>query len=163
MHEIDTMEANVYSSDKTLTVTLLEQYELTEDDCNQKISDYHCSEISRTLCGGWRGLPSHLGVPQIYVHDINRNSTEESERRSNFFFGWKELKGSAATYKALIAALLDIDCREDAEGVCRFLKKTKIQPLVQHVQSMYNDSRPPEGIYLIDIHSVLCACACVHV
>ena len=94
-------------------------------------------------------LPSHLGVPQIYVHDINRNSTEESERRSNFFFGWKELKGSAATYKALITALLDIDCREDAEGVCRFLKKTKIQPLPQHVQSMYNDSRPPEGIYLI--------------
>ena len=47
---------------------------------------------------------------------------DEDEKRATFFAKWKEAKGSDATYKALISALLEIGCAEDAECVCKLLK-----------------------------------------
>ena len=32
------------------------------------------------------------------------------------------MKGLKATYKSFIHALLEVECREEAEGVCKLLK-----------------------------------------
>ena len=115
-----------------LTVTmgdLMMLYKLKESDCSKPISRYHLDEISLTLCGGWRSLPTHLGMPEIVIKDLERDFKVENERRNGFFFKWKGMQGSAATYKKLIIALLDIKCREDAEGVCKLLALQKIPPI----------------------------------
>ena len=108
---------------------LVEQYKLAADDFKSQISDSHCDEIS---CSNWRSLPSHLGLEEILVNDLERDYNHESERRSSFFKKWKERQGSAATYKRLITALLDKDLRDNAESVCKLLQKsTNVQPNIK--------------------------------
>ena len=51
--------------------------------------------------------------------DIDRNSKDESDKRYDFFIVWKEKKGAEATYKALVNALLLVDCKNDAEYLCQ--------------------------------------------
>ena len=100
---------------------LLWQFKLTEEDSKEQISDPHLEEISRTSSKEWRSLPSHLELPDTTVGDIERDSQKEDERRNNFFFTWKHKKGTRATYRKLVHALLKIDCRGDAEKVCELL------------------------------------------
>ena len=100
---------------------LLRKYELTEEDSKLPISDPHLEEISRTSSKDWRSLPSHLELSDTTVGDIERDSQKEDERRNNFFFTWKHKKGTRATYRKLVHALLKIDCRRDAEKVCELL------------------------------------------
>ena len=59
----------------------------------------------------------------IVVRDIDREGKPEEEKRVTFFKRWKRQKGSQATYKVLISALLQTKRREDAECVCELLKK----------------------------------------
>ena len=47
---------------------------------------------------------------------------DEGEKRREFFLGWKEKKGSGATYGCLIRALLKIKSRQDAESICKLLQ-----------------------------------------
>ena len=100
---------------------LLGQFELTEEECQRQISDPHLEEISRTSSRKWRSLPSHLELPDTTVGDIERDSQNEDERRNSFFFTWKHKKGTRATYRKLVRALLKIDCGGDAEKVYKLL------------------------------------------
>ena len=100
----------------------MEHYGLSEEDCNQQISDLSLEDIAHSSCRKWRDLPSRLVLPGILVEDIDRSGTGEGEKRLNFFREWKQMRGFDATYKRLIEALLDIHCREDAEVVCRLLR-----------------------------------------
>ena len=83
----------------------------------------HLQEISSTLCEDWRSLPAHLEVEGIVVKDIDRKPIEECEKRHCFLSKWQGEKGSDATYKKLIASLLAIKCRGDAEKVCKLVQK----------------------------------------
>ena len=105
---------------------LVERYGLSEEMYHYKISDEHLGDISLSYCSRWRDLPSRLGMKKIVVDDLDKNHTlvDEDMKRSSFFSKWKEAKGSRATYKALISALLQIKCVEDAEGVCELLKNS---------------------------------------
>ena len=122
---------------------LLRQFELTEEDSERQISDPHLEEISRTSSRKWRSLPSHLELPDNTVDDIERDLQKEEERRNNFFFTWKHKKGTRATYRKLVHALLKIDCRGDAEKVCKLFLKS--------VSARQKTSSPPKplqpGIY----------------
>ena len=102
---------------------LMERYSLSDDACSKQITDTHLEELSRTHCRHWRRLPSHLEMDSIVEHDVDSSSTDEGKRRHNFFMKWKERKGSDATYKALITALLKVDCRADAEYICKLLNQ----------------------------------------
>ena len=102
--------------------SMLKRYSLTEESCDVQISDKHLGDISRSNCRKWRELPSRLEMDAIVVGDIGRKPVDEDEKRATFFAKWKEAKGSDATYKALISALLEIGCTEDAECVCKLLK-----------------------------------------
>ena len=101
---------------------LLSSFGLSREDCGRTVSDAHAECISRKCCKHWKKLPSHLGLDTIVVDDISSGQGDEETKRHNFFLKWKETKGSGATYRALINALLVIDCREDAEKVCDILK-----------------------------------------
>lgn len=99
---------------------LYNTYGLTDEDCDKKVSDRHLEKISRSLCKEWKRLYPYLGMTRIEVDDIVCKQDEESVKRHAFFLKWKE-KGSKATYKALLGALLEINSREDSEGICKLL------------------------------------------
>ena len=106
----------------SLEHSLIARYHLTEEDVNKQITDQHIEIISRTSCSQWKSLPAHLGLLPITARDIDRGPGDEREKRNTFLTTWKAMKGSEATYKKLINALLTIECREDAESVCELLK-----------------------------------------
>ena len=101
---------------------LMKYYGLSESVCTSEIQEVHLQEISCTLCERWRDLPTCFKMPKITSKDIDRDFKGEKERRKAFFSQWIEKDGSSATYKRLIAALLEVNCRDDAEGVCKLLK-----------------------------------------
>lgn len=101
----------------------MHQFQLTVEDCDKQVSDSHLEEISRSCCVKWRSLPSHLELPKVVSADIDREHIGEEEKRNSFFSTWKLMKGSYATYRKLIYALLKIECRDDAGKVCKLLKK----------------------------------------
>ena len=110
---------------------ILNDYQLAEKDCNVPVSDLHLKEISQSYYWNrtnWKSLPAHLKMIEIEVDD------SEQEKRHAFLREWKAVKGSDATYKNLINALLAIECRQDAEGVCKLLQKPQSAP-VDHVTS----------------------------
>ena len=116
--------ASYAMADSTATVrSLMECYQLKERDCNQQISNVHLDEISLNFSQKWRFLPNRLKMKDIIAHDIDRIPGDEEEKRRTFFLKWKQVKGSGATYKVLIRALLDIKCRQDAESVCKLLQQ----------------------------------------
>ena len=98
---------------------LKKHYSLSEDICNKQVSDEHIAQISGFLSGQWRKLPNFLGLEKTVLsgHGLK---TEEEERIS-FLSKWKKRKRSEATYEVFIKALLDINCRGDAESVCDLL------------------------------------------
>ena len=102
--------------------SLLAHYNLPVDVCYEQVSDVHLEEISGSHCKDWRRLPPHLELESIMASDIDRKQVGEGERRREFFFGWKERRGSGATYGSLIRALLQIRCRQDAESICKLLQ-----------------------------------------
>ena len=108
---------------------LLNDYQLTENDCNGAVSDIHLEEISRYYCTGWKSsLPPNLEMREIHVKDIVVGHGDEQEKRHAFLKKWKEVGGSKnATYKKLISALLDTEHRKEAEGVCKLLQKSLSQ------------------------------------
>ena len=99
--------------------------ELESVGVRQRISDKDLDNISIYSCSRWRNLPAFLGLNSILVEDINKRTLTEQEKRREFFQVWKATKGSTATYKALIHALLSIGCREDAVCVGRLLLASK--------------------------------------
>lgn len=105
---------------------LMKYHGLREKECDCQIKDTHIDDISLALGKDWRLLPSHLGMPRITSDDIDRDFKTEKEKRHALLCQWKEMDGSAATYKRLIEALLKIHNRAGAENVCELLKKLSI-------------------------------------
>ena len=94
-------------------------YGVNQEDLNKEISDLHLAKIVQSRCTRWRSLPSHLELETNLLSDIDRDFPKEVEKRSEFFDQWKRQKGSEATYKRLMQALLDVKERHDAEYVCQ--------------------------------------------
>ena len=137
---------------------LIDRYHLTEEDVDKQITDKHIEVISRSTCRKWRSLYAHLDLTSIVVLDIDHDhhmQLDEDQKRSLFFTNWKEKKGSEATYKWLISALLTIECREDAESVCELLKQQQQQP-----EPGENCSTIPSDKYKDLAHSITFASSC---
>ena len=124
--------------------SLMKHYKLPEGNCNQQISDSHLQKISHSHCEKWRSLPTHLKMEEIITKDIDRESKGEDEKRLAFFKRWQQEKGSDATYKQLIYALLEISCRQDAEKVCELLQKSLSDPPAPLGDDAIPDSKKPE-------------------
>lgn len=107
------------------------KYGLTKGSKKQ-VSDDDLERISRSYCKEWKSLPPYLDLEAIEADDIDLRPIDEREKRHKFLLKWKHIKGSRATYKQLIDALLKINCVQDAEGVSSLLKQSitsKPQPL----------------------------------
>jgi hypothetical protein len=131
---------------------LLKRHELSDRSCNKLVSDVHLEEISRSNCKQWKSLPSHLGLETIVADDIDRSQKDPREKRYDFFLQWKDIKGTGATYKQLINALLKIKCKKDADKVCQLLKNCvcpQAQPLTVEMNGAYVSNGacalPPAG------------------
>lgn len=122
--------------------SLLHIYKLTKEDCAKQVTDVHLEKISHSHCSCWESLAPYLSIGRNIVKAINRKG-DEYEKKIEFFNTWKQEKGSDATYKAIIVALLEIKCRNDAEEVFKLLKCTP--SLYQEAASM--PSELVSGIY----------------
>jgi hypothetical protein len=100
---------------------LLKHFRLSEEVSSQQVSYIHIYKL-QAHCRKWRLLPPYLGMEDIIAEDIDRGRGTEEEKRIDFLKKWKDVKGSNATFKVLIGALLDIRQRYDAEGVCKILQ-----------------------------------------
>ena len=102
---------------------MMEHFKLSEADFNCQVSDYHIEKISDNFCEKWSSLPPYMDMKAIVASDIHKDHQgEERKKRCSFLKKWKKMKGLKATYKSLIHALLEVECREEAEGVCKLLK-----------------------------------------
>ena len=108
-------------SDKIIS-SLCVHLELADQDLDKEISDLHLNEIARTRAINWKSLPSCLGLEEFVAKDIDKDFPTEYDKRREFFQGWKQVKGSEATYRNLVKALFDINQRHDAEYVCELLR-----------------------------------------
>lgn len=99
---------------------LMMKYRLTDRMCEREVTDETMDEIASSCCGKFREMPPYLpGMKEIHVHDAERDGHTEAEKRNAFFKTWKRGRGTDATYRVLIAALLKIKCTNDAEEVCK--------------------------------------------
>ena len=114
---------------------------LSEKEYNLPIGDEHLETISRKSCKKWKNLPAHLDLKTIVAEDIAKEGGTEQEKRYNFLRQWQEIKGSEATYKRLITALLEINCMQDAETVCSTIKTDAVK--TDHDQPP-DHSEPPD-------------------
>jgi hypothetical protein len=103
-------------------VSLMEHYQLTEQDLDKQISDIHLDKISQSCCRKWKRLPPYLEMESIVGLDANLSAGEEEEKRLSFLFKWRDKKGFKASYKRLICALIEIESLNDAGRVCELVQ-----------------------------------------
>ena len=104
--------------------SLLSKYQLKEEHISKQVSDKLLDKISRTCCQKWRSLHPWLDMKGIVGQDIDELSTDGEGKRKAFLEKWKSVKGSEATYKKLVCALLEIECKDDAESVLKLIKES---------------------------------------
>ena len=104
---------------------LTKKFKLGIEICNNQVTDEDLDQIATHCCKELQRLPPHLGIEDTVFSDIKRDEKSEPERRLALFKKWKQIKGSAATYKAIIAAFLKIELMDDAEKVCEWAKSTE--------------------------------------
>ena len=111
----------------------MEHYGLSEEDCNQKISDLSLEDIARSSCRKWRDLPSRLVLPSILVEDIDRSGTGEGEKRLNFFREWnsKQMCHIQEAYWSSLGYTLQRRCRVCVQAVEGFALHS--HTLLQHL------------------------------
>jgi hypothetical protein len=127
-------------ADQTLTTRdLMNTYDLSEDYCTKEISNVHASDVCLLLhgCSKWQLMVPILGMKEDEVSDTKHALLSEDERRQNFILKWRKKHGCEATFKALINALIKIECHEDAEEVCKFLKESIAEPSQQTCQPQH--------------------------
>ena len=100
---------------------VIRRHGLSDEVLNHEISDIHVDKISRSSCKMWRHLYPYLELDEIIIGDVERDYSAEAERRKGLINRWRAIKGSEATYKTLVYALLKISQLQDAENVCKLL------------------------------------------
>jgi len=114
------------SSDELGVTDLLQQFQLKEEEAILPITDIHIEDICRTQSIPWQSLPFVLlDNPRTVVSDIKSERKPEVDNRLHFFSEWRKQKGSGASYKELITALLYLTSREHAEYVCHLMKSPR--------------------------------------
>ena len=114
--------------------SLLATHEVARENSNKKISDKDIDKISQSCGFPYGRLSSYLGLKQVCAQDAKQDGKSEPDRRAGLLEAWKQMKGSDATYRALIAALLEMERRDDAEIICNFLKESKLTAPATPVQ-----------------------------
>ena len=101
--------------------SILQRYGMKDQDLDRAVSKKHLDRLSHSYLENWRRLPVYLGMKDITKRDAILSATEEEGRRRFFLNTWSKMKGSEATYRKLIFALVRIQSMEDAEAICKLL------------------------------------------
>ena len=104
---------------------VLKLYDLEEADIGEAISLEHIEAISCSCNSKWKPLLTKLGLSAIDFDDAESSRITDQGKRSKNLQTWKQKNGSDATYKHLIIAQLEMECRYDAEEVCKILKQQR--------------------------------------
>ena len=127
---------------------LLKKHRLTDEDINKQVNVSNLELTSRFCYKQWKSLPPHLGSNE--VGEIDKTHQDEKTKCLNFLLHWK--KGSHATYRQLLIALLSIRCEQAAEMLCTRLKESasdSLQPQLPTAGSPISggtsDEAPPRS------------------
>ena len=99
---------------------LLEEEGVFSTQLDKTCTREHLRGIAMFL-ESWRTVASHLGLSNAEVEEVQRDGTEEKERKRKILEVWKARFGFKATYKVLIEALLEIGRADQAQEVCHLL------------------------------------------
>lgn len=123
--------------------SLQKRHRLRDRNLNRKITEIHLDQISHSCCAQWKRLPVYLGMKNIV--GANLSAIVEEDKRHLFLFKWREARGTRATYRRLIKALLKIDCVEDAEIVCKLIQPHPRKRPVDNMRLQSNTTSTPRS------------------
>ena len=114
----------VLISSKTMSrVTLnelLEEVGVSPTQLYRACTSEHLKDIALSL-ESWRAVAPHLGLSNAEVQEVERDGTDEKDKRRKILEVWKAGFAFKAKYMVLIKALLKIGRADQAEQVCRVL------------------------------------------
>ena len=121
------MSQNPISSDD-----LAARFGLGADELRKPCEERLFSNLANFI-NPWREIFSSL-LSRIDIDDINNENNSEQAKRIAALHKWKERKGSEATYKILVRALLDNGVMDQAESMCKLLARKFSQQGMCHNQ-----------------------------
>ena len=99
---------------------LARQLGVSEGSLRAGVSETHLLEIATFV--SWKDVGPRLsGIKKKDIDDIGKDGHDQSDKRSRLVDLWQERNGFAATYHAMITAMLAAKKRGEAESVCRLL------------------------------------------
>ena len=99
---------------------LLKEVGVSPSQLDKACTSNHLQDIALFL-ESWRIVAPHLGLSRTEVEGVERDATEEKEKRQKILEVWKAGFAFKAKYIVLIEALLKIGRADQAEQVCRVL------------------------------------------
>ena len=99
---------------------LLKEVGVSPAELDKACTSEHLQDIALFL-ESWRTVAPHLGLSSVEVEEVERDGTEEKEKRRKILKVWKAGFAFKAKYTVLIKALLKIGRADQAEQVCRLL------------------------------------------
>ena len=101
---------------------LLRESRLSKAALEQRCSEEHITRFSEFL--DWRKVAPYLEIKKQEQEDIDRDFKTESEKRIKCLRKWKEIHAFKATYLMLVEALLMVRLADQAEKICKFVRKS---------------------------------------
>ena len=99
---------------------LLEEVGVSPAQLDKACTSEHLQDIALFL-ESWRTVAPYLGLSSVEVEEVERDGTEEKDKRQKILKVWKAKFAFKAKYKVLINTLLKIGRADQAEQVCRVL------------------------------------------
>ena len=116
---------------------LLEQYKMEGSALEQTVSDAHLMELV-SIVDRWEMLAKFLIVPNTEIESIKSDGDVE-EQRIRVLKCWQQKCGSAATYKVLVKALLQINRTDLAKEVVAL----RLSSIDAHASATMNSRTQP--------------------
>ena len=97
------------------------------------VSDTHLAEIVRKYLRNWEELAPRLELTPVQEEEIRNTYSRYGDQKRESLRLWRRIKGSAATYRALIAAAVAISNEQLADNI-RDLLRASGQPTLPNTQ-----------------------------
>ena len=98
------------------------------------VSDTHLAEIAREYLRSWEELAPTLELSPVQEDEIRNTYGRYGNQKHEALRLWRRIKGSAATYRALIAAAVAISNEQLADNIRRCLLRASGQPTHPNTQ-----------------------------
>ena len=112
------------------------------------VSDMHLAEIAREYLRSWEELAPRLELTPVQEEEIRNTYGRYGDQKREALRLWRRIKGSAATYRALIAAAVAISNEQLADDIRRLLRASgqPTLPLTPQPGALLRVSTPVERL-----------------